>query len=150
MCWRSLIPSHMIATLRKTKKPSRFGLGWGSWWGTFKSGLPLDHTASISNSRRSHTGAVIPASIAGLTRNVWWIRQKLYQAKCRQYAAHRFSHFFENAFVSRVRRRMHMRIVRFWRLYRRRTDLRRVGVTHDWDLTPRASHVEAPESDDPH
>ena len=32
-----------------------------------------------------------------------------------QYAAHRSSHFFENALVNRVRRRICMRIVRFWR-----------------------------------
>src|ERR1039458_8193088 len=57
----------------------------------------------------------MPAAMAGVIRSVWWRRTKLYQPKCRQYAAQRFSHFFENAFVNRVRRRMHMRIVRFWR-----------------------------------
>jgi hypothetical protein len=39
---------------------------------------------------------------------------KLYHVKCRQYAAQRFSHFFENAFVSRVRQRICILIVRFW------------------------------------
>jgi hypothetical protein len=43
------------------------------------------------------------------------IRQKLYQAKCKQYAAHRFSHFLLKALVSRVNRRICMRMVRFWR-----------------------------------
>ena len=40
---------------------------------------------------------------------------KLYQVKYRQSAYQRFSHFFENAFVSRVSRRMCIRIVRFER-----------------------------------
>jgi hypothetical protein len=35
--------------------------------------------------------------------------------KCRDTAAARFSTFLENAFVSRVNRRMLIRIVRFWR-----------------------------------
>src|ERR1035437_8127508 len=44
-----------------------------------------------------------------------WTLTRSYQAECRQYAAHRFSHFLLNAFVRRVTRRRHMRIVRFWR-----------------------------------
>jgi hypothetical protein len=39
----------------------------------------------------------------------------LYQAKCRRYAAYRFSHFLLKAFVKRVSRRMCILIVRFWR-----------------------------------
>ena len=45
---------------------------------------------------------MIPASIAGVTRNVLWIRQELQYAKCAQNAAHRFSHFSLKAFVSLV------------------------------------------------
>lgn len=41
----------------------------------------------------SRTRAAIPASIADVTRNLMGTRQKLYQAKCRQYAGHRFSAF---------------------------------------------------------
>ena len=43
------------------------------------------------------------------------MRTKLYQAKCNATAARRFSTFFEKAFVSLVKRRMLMRIVRFCR-----------------------------------
>jgi len=39
-------------------------------------------------------------------------QQKLYQAKCKDKAAFRFSSFFEKAFVSRVNRRISIRIVR--------------------------------------
>ena len=70
---------------------------------------------AASRSPKSHTLAVIRASIAGVTRKALWVRQKLCQGKYRQYAAQRFSHFFEKAFVGRVRRRMCILIVTFWR-----------------------------------
>jgi hypothetical protein len=59
--------------------------------------------------------ACLPVCIAGVTRKVLWTRQKLYHAKCRLTAAFRLSTFFEKAFVTRVRRRICIRIVKFWR-----------------------------------
>ncbi len=50
-----------------------------------------------------------------MTLIVWCTRQKLYQAKCKDKAAFRFASFFEKAFVSRVKRRSCIRIVRFCR-----------------------------------
>src|SRR5260370_23935236 len=53
--------------------------------------------------------------MAGVTRSEEWIRQKLYQAKCRANAAFIFSSFFEKAFVSRVNLRSCILTVRFCR-----------------------------------
>ena len=61
------------------------------------------------------TSLAIPAAIAGVTLNEECTRQKLYQAKCKDKAAFRFSSFFEKAFVSRVNLRSCIRIVKFWR-----------------------------------
>ena len=53
------------------------------------------------------------AFIAGVMRIEECIQQKLYQQKKSASAARRFSHFFEKAFVNRVKRRSAMRIVKF-------------------------------------
>ncbi len=49
------------------------------------------------------------------TRRLCWTRTKLYHAKCSDRAAFRLSSFLLKAFVSRVNRRICIRIVRFWR-----------------------------------
>jgi len=67
------------------------------------------------NSAIDQTWSANPASIAGVSRKLWWTRQKLYHAKCIARAAFRFSSFFENAFVNRVNRRNCIRMVRFCR-----------------------------------
>jgi len=46
-----------------------------------------------NSSATDHTWSAIPDSIAGVTRKLLCTRQKLYHAKCKQSAAHRFSHF---------------------------------------------------------
>ena len=51
----------------------------------------------------------------GVIRSILWIRAKLYWMKCRATAAAWFSTFLLNALVRRVKRRIDIRIVRFWR-----------------------------------
>jgi hypothetical protein len=77
-----------------------------------------------------------PAANAGVTPNLEWIRTKLYQAKCKDKAAFRFSSFLENPLVSRVKRRIATRMVRFWRsmndvdmAHRCGSPLIRIGIT---------------------
>jgi hypothetical protein len=61
------------------------------------------------------TRSVKCASIAGVTRKLLCTLQKLYHAKCNASAAFRLSSFLLKAFVSLVKRRMCILIVRFCR-----------------------------------
>jgi hypothetical protein len=59
--------------------------------------------------------SLTPAAIAGVTRKVWMNLHELQFALWSATECAWFSTFLENAVVSRVRRRMCIRIVRFWR-----------------------------------
>ena len=50
--------------------------------------------------------------MSGITRGIRWTQQELQKANHSISATQLFSHFFEKAFVSRVKRRMAIRIER--------------------------------------
>jgi hypothetical protein len=58
--------------------------------------------------------SVKPAAIAWVRPSVLWMRVRLYQKKSIASAWQWFSNFFENAFVSRVNRRIAIRVVKFY------------------------------------
>jgi hypothetical protein len=75
----------------------------------FHAGAPF---ADSLNSRSTlHVSLTNPAATAGVVFNVMWGRQKLYHATNSANISSWFSHFFENAFVNRVKRRFCIRIV---------------------------------------
>lgn len=59
--------------------------------------------------------SVTPAAMAGLTRRLLWMRQKLYQTVYSATMCIWLSSFFEKALVSRVKRRIAILIVRWCR-----------------------------------
>jgi hypothetical protein len=54
--------------------------------------------------------------------------QKSHFMKCKATDASRFTAFFEKPFVCRVKRRIFMRIVRFWRFKKLVKDMLRLGT----------------------
>jgi hypothetical protein len=79
--------------------------------GTLAASASIKATTSVIFITVSRT----PAAIAGVTPSVLWTRQKLYQTKYSASAWQWFSNFLLNALVSRVNRRIDMRMVRFCR-----------------------------------